>query len=111
MTGWEFYMCFQLEKKGFNMKILIGDYEVDIKVRKTYHSRSNKEDLFYFLNTISCAFQNSSDLYSGNNGVICICDPDYLKVVAKEYEDLGNEIFKFLEVSGFYKDLEKEIKK
>lgn len=69
------------------MKLTVGDYEVDVKARKTkFRSKMNEPDTMSFLNTLSLAFQIAEDKTEGR----CIG------------KGMGVEIFNALDKAGYY---------
>lgn len=53
------------------MKMTIDDFEIDIKVKGKWSKKANKQDLIYFLNTMSLfAFEASEyNRMIGNNSI------------------------------------------
>lgn len=79
------------------MKLMIGNYEVEISARNTITSkRKNAQDTGFFLNEISIALDEASLSYmqKGYEGLW------------QATERMSKDIYNALQAKGFYKDVE-----
>lgn len=74
------------------MKLTIGEYEVEIKAKNTWHERFNQEDTFNFLNELSIAFSEA-----GKWNQIQGYDS-----FTKNFETKDKDIYKFLSDKCIY---------
>lgn len=75
------------------MKLTIGEYEVEIKVKHSkYGQKANKTDTMNFLNTLSI-FCKDAARYNRMLGAYSIND---------EAEQYGKDIYEYLEAKGVY---------
>ena len=74
------------------MKINIGTYEVDIKVKREGKDRCNAEDVKAFLNEVASAYYNAAE-YDSMRGV---------HLAAKREKVMHDDIFNVLDAMGYY---------
>ena len=78
------------------MKLMIGDFEVDIKAKVPQrNARNNLLDTMYFLNNLSIAFGEASAKYK----------IDGYPALAKEFNEASHQIYDTLEKIGAYKEI------
>ena len=78
------------------MKLIIGEYEVEIKAKDTrFNSRCNLEDTMSLLNTLSIFASEARDHYTATNY-------DSLAKMADKY---GRDIYTAIKEKGCYKDV------
>lgn len=78
------------------MKVMIGDYEVEIKARKThFRDKFNKEDTNSFLNTMAIAFYEASN-FDRMQG---------LQTLGECNAEMGRNVHDALEAIGYFKDI------
>lgn len=81
------------------MKLMIGDYEVEISARSTILSeRKNAKDTGYLLNEISMAFRALANEYKEQG----------FGASGAGYYKMCHDIYDVLKAKGFYKDLGEE---
>ena len=69
------------------MKIMIGEYEVEIKARDArFRQRANKEDTINLLNEMSIAFGEAAKLFSSTHA-----EP-LAKIASKKSDDIYNAL-------------------
>lgn len=77
------------------MKMVIGNFTVDVKARNTkYSERNNVVDAIGFLNMASIAFNKAADAYKA----------DGKEFIAEDFEKMSNDIYAALKAAGAYKD-------
>lgn len=77
------------------MKMVIGNFTVDVKARNTkYSERNNVVDAISFLNMASIAFDKAADSYKA----------DGREFIAEDFEKMSNDIYAALKAAGAYKD-------
>lgn len=77
------------------MKLMIGEYEVDIKVKDArFNERNNIVDTISFLNEMSLAFYKASEMYKR----------DTCEALAACANKKSDDIYKTLKKMGAYKD-------
>ena len=74
------------------MKLTVANYEIDIKVKKTWENRNNEEALMYFLNQVSIAFKEASEHMTENG----------YNALAEDYEEKSMDIYNVIKARGFY---------
>ena len=78
------------------MKLMIGDFEVDIKAKVPQrNARNNLLDTMYFLNNLSIAYAEASAKYK----------IDGYPVLAKKFNKASHQIYETLEKIGAYKEI------
>ena len=78
------------------MKLIIGDFTVEVKAKNTrYSERNNVVDVISFLNMASIAFDRASDAYKAKGHVY----------TAADFEKMSNDIYAVLKAAGAYKDI------
>lgn len=81
------------------MKLMIGNYEVEISARNTITSkRKNAQDTGFFLNEISMALDEASLSYIGKG----------YEGLWQATKGMSNDIFSALQAKGFYKDIDED---
>ena len=74
------------------MKLIIGEYEVEIKAHTVWSQRNNKNDVMSLLNEISLICDKASREASQNG-----CE-----ALSRRYHILGEDIYRALKESGAY---------
>ena len=74
------------------MKVTIGMYEVDVKVKKNYHEQNNIQYTLYFLNEL-CIIYREASTFNACQGY---------QGIAKDYNEKAKEIYEQLETAGCY---------
>ena len=82
------------------MKLVIGNYEVEIKAKYTFEDRANATATKYFLNMISSALSAQADKEISLGCPAC----------ADHTLKMSDQIYNFLDEKHFYDDIRKEIK-
>ena len=77
------------------MRVMIGEFEVEIKAKRMSDVRFNKKDTMYLLNDIAIAFCESSE-NNRNGGYIPLAEND---------EKIWKQIHNQLDELGAYKNL------
>ena len=78
------------------MKMVIGNFTVDVKAKNTkYSERNNVVDAIGFLNMASIAFNKAADAYK----------TDGKEFIAEDFEKMSNDIYAALKAAGAYKDI------
>ena len=78
------------------MKLIIGNFTVEVKAKNTrYSERNNVVDAISFLNMASIAFDRAADAYKAKGNVY----------VAADFEKMSNDIYAALKAAGAYKDI------
>lgn len=75
------------------MKLQIGTYEVEIKVKDEYSQRANKNDTQYFLNELCCYLSEASRSYDNTN----------FHKLSENVQSWNTSIYEELTKQGFYK--------
>lgn len=75
------------------MKIMIGDYEVNISARYTRNEKATKAETMHFLNELAIAYFEASEF---NKRLTCYAS-------AKDFKEKSDSIHNFLEEKGCYK--------
>ena len=81
-------------KKGDNMKITLGSFEISISAKYKWQHRQNKETTLLFLNYLSVIFSEASENYE-HEGY------DHL---AKTTGNIRDELYKICNDNGLYKE-------
>ena len=84
------------------MKIIIDDFEIELKVKRTGEKRCNKLSAMYFLNYLSLLFYDSGLLKDKQYKE---SQKEYTKAVSNMRYDEASKIHDFLNNMGFYDDL------
>lgn len=77
------------------MKIIMGNYEVEIKAKRVGEDRANKEATCFFINNLACQFFNAA-YYLDMMGC---------PVSAEKNREDAHTIHAFLEARHFYDDV------
>jgi len=79
------------------MKLTIGNYEVEVKAKRSGAERMNNKDTMYFLNMIA------SEIYTASRQK----EAEGYMALAEESYKAANEIHDLLDGKGFYDDVRK----
>lgn len=80
------------------MKIIIGNYDVEISAKLSFRARSSKQDTLNFLNYLSLIFDDASEFQKVQNG-----NPySYACACAKESKQISKDLFEFCKEQGLY---------
>lgn len=78
------------------MKLNVGMFTVDIKVKNTtYSERNNLMDTISFLNMASIAFDKAAELYKSKG----------YDAIPEDFEKMGDDIYAALKAAGAYKEV------
>lgn len=76
------------------MKLVIGDFEVEVKAKRKGTDRNNVLDTMFFLNNASMAY-TAAYLQFKSEGH---------PYMAEEFRKMGDDIYSMLDKAGAYKD-------
>lgn len=76
------------------MKLVIGDYTVDIEAKERYHEKANKEDAMSFLAEIIIYLYEASAAYRRNG----------LNALAQKTEDFAADIYRCLDSNHYFNE-------
>lgn len=78
------------------MKVKVGNYDIDIKVKNTLFSdRNNLMDTISFLNEVSLAFGHAAEEFEASKR----------SAIAEDFNNKSNDIYQALKAVGAYKDI------
>lgn len=80
------------------MKITIGNYEIDIKVKRPYSPKANKGDTFALLCLMSSYAYEAAEMREQIG----------FHLLAKEARQIGEEIYNFLDDKHYFDDVRGE---
>lgn len=74
------------------MKLMIGDYEVEIKAKSKWSKRNNKCDVVGFLNELSIVLYEASKVNASEG----------YRSLSERYYNMSDDIYKVLNKMGVY---------